>query len=83
VEQAEGNLQGLDRLERIILDSLDKGGISTEDAVCRVSHALGLRDVFNDYLVCETVVRSFLFALEKDGSVGYELNGHRVIWRPR
>jgi glyoxylase-like metal-dependent hydrolase (beta-lactamase superfamily II) len=83
VEQAEGNLQGLDRLEHIILDSLDKQGVSTEDIVCRVSHVLSLRDVFNDYLVCETVVRAFLFALEKDGVVDYELKGHRVLWHVR
>ncbi len=80
VAQAEGNLQGLDRLERVILDSLDQRGVSTEDIVCRVSHALRLRDVFNDYLVCETVVRAFLFALEKDGVVDYELKDHRVLW---
>lgn len=83
VEQAEGNLRGLDRLEQTILGALNKGGVSTEEIVCRVSHALKLRDVFNDYLVCETVVRAFLFALEKDGVVDYELKCHKVIWRAR
>lgn len=79
--QAEGNLLGLDRLERVIVGALDRRGVSTEDAVCRVSRDLGLRDVFNDHLVCETVVRAFLFALERDGAVAYELSGHRVLWR--
>ncbi|HTY92054.1 MAG TPA: MBL fold metallo-hydrolase [Methanocella sp.] len=83
IEQAEGNLRGLDRLERTILDALDRRGVSTEDVVCKVSFALNLRDVFNDYLVCETEVLAFLFALEKDGAVDYELKGHKVLWRAR
>jgi glyoxylase-like metal-dependent hydrolase (beta-lactamase superfamily II) len=81
VEQAEGNLRGLDQLEHIILESLDRRGVSTEDVVYRVSHALNLRDVFNDYLVCETVVRAFLHSLYEAGAVDYELKSHRVLWR--
>ena len=80
-ELAEYNLKGLDRLEQIILGTLNKDGVSTEDVVCNVCLALKMRDEFSVHLVGETTVRAFLFALENEGVVEYELKGHKVLWR--
>lgn len=78
---AEINLQGLDRLERIVMDSLDHEGVSTEEAVSRVCLALKLKEDFNMHLVGETTVRAFLHDLYERKAVDYELTGHKVLWR--
>jgi len=79
LDTVEANLEGIDRLEGLVLDAID-GGASTEDIVSRVCMALRMRDEFRDHLVAETTVRAFLYALHESGSIGYELKGHRVLW---
>lgn len=79
-ELADINLRGLDRLERIVLDSLDNEGVSTEEVVSRVCLALKLKEDFNMHLVGETTVRAFLHDLFERKAVDYELKGHKVLW---
>jgi glyoxylase-like metal-dependent hydrolase (beta-lactamase superfamily II) len=81
VQLAEINLNGIDRLEHIVLDSLDMEGISTEEAVSRVCLALKLKEDFTMHLVGETTVRAFLHDLFERKAVDYELKGHKVLWR--
>jgi glyoxylase-like metal-dependent hydrolase (beta-lactamase superfamily II) len=83
MELAEINLRGLDREESAVLDALDKDGCSTEAIVSTVCQAFKLKDEFNVHLVGETVVRAFLHSLYEEGTVDYELKGHRVMWRKR
>jgi glyoxylase-like metal-dependent hydrolase (beta-lactamase superfamily II) len=83
VELAEINLRGLDREESAVLDALENDGCSTETIVSKVCQAFSLKDEFNVHLVGETVVRAFLHALYEEGTVDYELKGHRVMWRKR
>jgi glyoxylase-like metal-dependent hydrolase (beta-lactamase superfamily II) len=78
---AEINLRGLDRLEGIVMDSLDHEGVSTEEAVSRVCLALKLKEDFNMHLVGETTVRAFLHDMYERKAVDYELTGHKVLWR--
>jgi hypothetical protein len=80
-ELAEINLEGLDRLERVILDCVDKNGVSTESIVSRACGALKMKDEFSIHLTGETTVRAFLHALYEAGAVDYELKEHRVLWR--
>ena len=80
-ELAEINLTGLDRLEQIILDSIDKNGISTESIVSKVCVELNMKDEFSIHLTGETTVRAFLHALCEAGAIDYELKDHRVLWR--
>jgi glyoxylase-like metal-dependent hydrolase (beta-lactamase superfamily II) len=80
-ELARINLEGLDRLERIVLDSIDKAGTSTESIVSKVCMSLGMKDEFSIHLTGETTVRAFLHALYESRSVDYELKDHRVLWR--
>jgi len=80
---AQANLDGLDHLEHIILDVVDKEGISIEETVSRVCIALKMRDEFSVHLVGETTVRAFLHALYGEGIVDYELTGHKVLWRKK
>ena len=81
VELAEINLKGIDRLEHIVMDSLDMEGVSTEEAVSRVCLALKLQENFTMHLVGETTVRAFLHDLFERKAVDYELKGHKVFWR--
>jgi len=81
VELAEINLKGIDRLEHIVLDSLDREGVSTEETVSRVCLALKLKENFTMHLVGETTVRAFLHDLFERKAVDYELKGHKVLWR--
>ena len=78
---ADVNLAGLDRLERVVLDCLDKNGVSTESVVSKVCVAFRTKDEFTIHLTGETTVRAFLHALYEAGSVDYELKDHRVLWR--
>ena len=80
-ELAAINLKGLDRLEHIILDSLDKDGVSTESIVSKVCVALKMKDEFSIHLTGETTIRAFLHALYEARSVDYELKDHKVLWR--
>ncbi|HEY3422488.1 MAG TPA: MBL fold metallo-hydrolase, partial [Methanocellaceae archaeon] len=75
------NLNGIDRLERIVLDSLDREGVSTEETVSRVCLELKLKENFTMHLVGETTVRAFLHDLFERKAVDYELKGHKVFWR--
>ena len=81
MELAEINLKGIDRLERIVLDSLDREGVTTEEAVSRVCLELKLKENFTMHLVGETTVRAFLHDLFERKAVDYELKGHKVLWR--
>lgn len=83
VELAEINLAGLDREEQAVIAALDGDGSSTEAVVSKVCLAFGLRDEFNVHLVGETVVRAFLYALYEEGTVDYELKGHKVLWHKK
>jgi len=80
---AEANLEGIGRLERLVIGALNNGGVSTEDVICNVCHELKLEDSFNVHLVAETVVRAMLHSLYEAGAAGYELKGHKVLWRNR
>lgn len=80
-ELADANLKGLDRLEQIVIDVIGRKGASTETIVSRVCRTLGMKDEFSVHLVGETTVRAFLHALHEAGDVGYELKGHKVLWR--
>ncbi len=80
VELAEINLKGLDRVERTVLDAIDKNGTSTEEIVSRVCLAFHMKDEFNFHLVGETIVRAFLHSLYESKVVDYELKGHKVLW---
>ncbi len=80
-EAAEANLRGIDRLERLVVEVVDGSGVSTEDAICGVSRKLELEGTFNVHLVAQTVVRAMLHSLYEEGVVGYELKGHKVLWR--
>ncbi len=80
-EAAEANLEGISRLERLVIEAIDSGGVSTEDAICSVSRKLKLEGTFNVHLVAETVVRAMLHSLYEAGMADYELKGHRVLWR--
>jgi glyoxylase-like metal-dependent hydrolase (beta-lactamase superfamily II) len=81
VELADVNLKGLDRLERVVLDAIDKDGSSVESIVSKACLSLDMKDEFSVHLVGETAVRAFLHALYESRSVDYELKGHKVIWR--
>jgi glyoxylase-like metal-dependent hydrolase (beta-lactamase superfamily II) len=83
VELAEANLKGLDRVENAVLNAISGSGLSTEEVVSKVCLGFKLREDFNVQLVAETVVRSFLYSLYDDGSVDYELKGHKVLWRKK
>ena len=80
-ELAGVSLEGLDRLERIILDSMDKDGLSTETITSKACVALKIKDEFSIHLTGETTVRAFLHALYEAGTIDYELKEHRVLWR--
>jgi glyoxylase-like metal-dependent hydrolase (beta-lactamase superfamily II) len=80
-ELADINLEGLDRLERVILDCMDKNGVSTETITSKACVALKMKDEFSIHLTGETTIRAFLHALYEAGTVDYELKDHRVLWR--
>ncbi len=82
-EAARANLEGIARLERIVVEAMDGRVVSTEDVICHVSRALKLADTFNVHLVAETVVRAMLHSLHEAGAADYELTGHKVFWRNR
>jgi glyoxylase-like metal-dependent hydrolase (beta-lactamase superfamily II) len=82
-EAAEANLEGIARLERLVISAMDGRGASTEDVICSVCRELKLEDTFNVHLVAETVVRAMLHSLYEAGEADYELNGHKVLWRNR
>lgn len=81
VELAGANLDGMDALERLIIDCLDQNGVSIEMLVCQVCCRLKMKDDFSVHLVGETTVRAFLHSLYAAGAVDYELKSHRVLWR--
>jgi glyoxylase-like metal-dependent hydrolase (beta-lactamase superfamily II) len=83
VELAEINLKGLDRLEAMVIDALGKDGSSMETIVSKVCLALNMKDEFSTHLVGETAIRAFLYALQEEKAVDYELKGHKVLWRVR
>jgi glyoxylase-like metal-dependent hydrolase (beta-lactamase superfamily II) len=80
-ELAGVNLEGLDRLERVILGCMDKDGLSTETITSKACVALKMKDEFSIHLTGETTVRAFLHALYEAKVVDYELKDHRVLWR--